>query len=205
MNKLAIIGASGHGKVVADIAEKVGYTDIVFVDDDETIKECAGLPVIGTTILMPQLSETYDFFVAIGNAKIRQRILKNIANFGNVATLVHPHASISRRVSIGTGSVIMAGAVINSDVTIGAGCIVNTSASIDHDCIIDDYAHVSVGAHIAGTVHLGARTWVGIGAAISNNINVCDDCMIGAGAAVIENIIVSGTYVGVPARKAKAS
>ena len=32
MPKLAILGASGHGKVVADIAELNGY-DVVFFDD----------------------------------------------------------------------------------------------------------------------------------------------------------------------------
>ncbi len=33
-NRLIIIGASGHGKVIADIAVKNGYEDIVFLDDD---------------------------------------------------------------------------------------------------------------------------------------------------------------------------
>ena len=86
MNRLIIIGASGHGKVVADIAEKNGYTDIALVDDNEAVTECAGLPVIGTTALLPSLAGTCDFIVAIGNAKIRQRSQESLT--GNIFT---PH------------------------------------------------------------------------------------------------------------------
>lgn len=197
MNRLIIIGASGHGKVIADIAVKLGYIDIVFLDDDESIKECSGYPVIGKT--NEAISMDGDKIIAIGNALIRERISRNI----NEVTLIHPNASISRRVKIGEGSVVMAGAVINSDTVIGKGCIINTGASVDHDCVIADFVHVSVGAHVAGTCHIGERTWIGAGATVSNNVNICNDCMIGAGAVVIKNIEIAGTYVGNAARKVK--
>lgn len=197
MNKLIIIGASGHGKVIADIAAKNGYTDIIFLDDDENIKECAGFPVVGKTKLMHQMDG--DKIVAIGNAEIRKRMMSEI----ECITLIHPEAVISRRVDIGKGSVVMAGAVINSDSKIGKGCIVNTGAGIDHDCSIGDYCHVSVGAHVAGTCKISEMSWIGAGATVSNNVNICSDCMIGAGAVVIKDIKESGTYIGVPAEKMK--
>lgn len=197
MKKLVIIGASGHGKVIADIANKNGYKDIVFLDDDEGIKECAGYPVIGK---VNQATEIVgDKIVAIGNSKTRERIQKSI----HTVTLIHPEATISRRVEIGIGTVVMAGAVINSDSVIGEGCIINTCASVDHDCIINSFSHISVGAHVAGTVKIGAGTWIGAGATVSNNVNICGDCMIGAGAVVIEDIGEPGTYVGVPAIRIK--
>lgn len=198
MNRLVIIGASGHGKVIADIAVKNGYENIVFLDDDETIKECAGFPVVGKTNKANTLNG--DKIVAIGNAKIRERIQKDLHN---VVTIVHPSAIISRRVVVGEGTVIMAGAVVNSDSVIGKGCIINTCASVDHDCKIGDYAHVSVGAHVAGTVDIGKGTWLGAGATVSNNINICNDCMIGAGAVVVNDINLSGVYVGIPAKEKK--
>ena len=197
MNKLIIIGASGHGKVIADIAVRNGYTEIVFLDDDSNISECAGYPVVGKTSKEKEMPG--DKIVAIGNAKIRERIQNEIQTI----TLIHPDATISRRVRIGNGSVIMAGAVINSDAVIGEGCIVNTGASVDHDCQIQSFSHISVGAHVAGTCEIGTRTWIGAGATVSNNVNICNDCMIGAGAVVIENIEESGTYVGVPAKRIK--
>ena len=198
MNRLVIIGASGHGKVIADIAVKCGYQDIVFLDDNEKVKECAGFPVIGKVSDAVTMND--DKIVAIGNAEIREIIQSKLSN---LVTLIHPNAVVSRRVEIGEGTVIMAGAVINSDVIIGKGCIINTGASVDHDCKIGDFVHVSVGAHVAGTASIGRNTWVGAGATVSNNVSICDHCMIGAGAVVVNDVVNSGTYVGVPVRKIK--
>ena len=196
MKKLVIIGASGHGKVIADIAVKSGYEEIVFLDDDNQIKECAGFPVVGKTSDANKIHG--DKIVAIGNANIRERIQNGL---NDVVTLIHPSAVISRRTEIGEGTVIMAGAVVNSDTVIGKGCIINTGATVDHDCRIDDYVHVSVGTHVAGTCEIGKRTWIGAGATVSNNITICGDSMIGAGAVVIKDIEKSGTYIGVPAKE----
>lgn len=198
MNKLIIIGASGHGKVIADIAVKNGYENIVFLDDDESVEICAGFPVVGKTSMASQMDG--DKVVAIGNAVIRKRISEQI----KTVTLIHPDAVISRRVEIGEGTVVMAGAVVNSDTKIGKGCIVNTCASVDHDCVIEDYCHISVGAHIAGTCVVGEKTWIGAGATVSNNVNICSNCLIGAGAVVIKTMKEPGTYVGVPAEKIKS-
>jgi len=198
LNRLVIIGASGHGKVIADIAVKCGYQDIVFLDDNEKVKECAGFPVIGKVSDAVTMND--DKIVAIGNAEIREIIQSKLSN---LVTLIHPNAVVSRRVEIGEGTVIMAGAVINSDVIIGKGCIINTGASVDHDCKIGDFVHVSVGAHVAGTASIGRNTWVGAGATVSNNVSICDHCMIGAGAVVVNDVVNSGTYVGVPVRKIK--
>lgn len=194
LKKLIIIGASGHGKVVADIAVKNGYEEIVFLDDNENVKECAGFPVIGRSCKAVDIEG--NKIVAIGNARVREQIQQNLKN---VVTLIHPDAVISRRVEIGEGSVVMAGTVINSDVVIGKGCIINTGASVDHDCKIGDFVHVSVGAHVAGTCEIGERTWIGAGAVVSNNISIYRDCMIGAGTVVIKNINKKGTYIGNPA------
>lgn len=200
MKRLVIIGASGHGKVVADIAVKNGYERIDFLDDDESVKECGGYPVIGKSADAAQYG--CDVFVAIGNKEIRRRMQDNLENIGvKIPALVHPAAVIADSASVGAGSVVMAGAVINPGSVIGRGCIVNTCASVDHDCIVCDYTHVSVGAHLCGTVEVGAGTWIGAGAVISNNISVCSECMIGAGAVVIKDIKEAGTYVGVPVRK----
>lgn len=110
MNKLVIVGTSGHGKVIADIAIRNEYTDIEFLDDDENIQECAGFPGIGNTSEATEMPG--DKIVAIGNAKIREKFQVEL---NDVVTLIHPDAAISRRVKIGNGSAVMAGAVINSD------------------------------------------------------------------------------------------
>lgn len=200
--KLTIIGASGHGKVVADAAKHCGYDEIEFLDDDETLSQCGRWPVVGKTSKAEEIDN--DLFIAIGNAETRKQILERYAD-KHVVTIIHPDAVVADGVSIGVGTVIMPGAVINPDAKIGKGCIINTSSSVDHDCLLEDYVHVSVGAHLSGTVHVGELTWIGAGATVSNNVNICGSCMIGAGAVVVKNITEPGTYVGVPAIKIKES
>ena len=196
--KLTIIGASGHGKVVADAATHCGYDEIVFLDDDVALSQCGRWPVVGITSKAVEMRD--DLFIAIGNAETRRMMLEKYAD-KHLVTIIHPDAVVAESVSIGVGTVVMPGAVINPDAKIGIGCIINTSSSVDHDCILEDYVHVSVGAHLSGTVHVGELTWIGAGATISNNVNICAGCVIGAGAVVVKDITEPGTYVGVPAIK----
>ncbi len=204
MRNLMIIGAGGHGRVIADIAQKLGvYKTIAFLDDG-TQTESMGLKVIGKTADAEKYIATHDIFVAIGNSKIRAKFIERLLEKGaSVPTLIHPNAVVGACVEIGVGTAVMAGAVINPCAKIGKGVIVNTCSSIDHDCVIGDYCHIAVGVRIAGTVHVGDNVFWGSGAVVKNNINVCNDCTIGAGAAVVKDITEKGTYVGVPAKKAK--
>lgn len=198
MRKLAIIGASGHGKVVADIARRNGYKEIVFLDDNDSIHECGGYPVIGKSSEAGTIDA--DVIIGIGNAGIRKQIQESISD-EKMVTLIHPDAVVAEDVVIGKGTVVMAGAVINPGVRIGKGCIINTCSSVDHDCIVDDFVHVAVGSHLCGTVNVGAGTWIGAGVTVNNNVFICPDCMIGAGAVIVNDIWECGTYVGVPARR----
>ena len=199
MNKLVIIGAGGHGKVVADNALKNGYTDICFVDDS-SMGECMEFPIVGTSADIPNLDDgKTDFIIGIGNNAVRKKIAK--ANAVNWITLIHPSAQIGVNVSVGKGTVVMAGAIINACATVGEHCIINTHSIIEHDNTIEDYVHISPNAALGGTVRVGENTHIGLGAAVINNIDICENCIIGAGATVVKNITESGTYVGVPVRK----
>ena len=201
MRDLVIIGAGGHGRVIADIAQKLDtYETISFLDDGDA-KQTMGLPIVGKASDVEKYVDTADIFVAIGNSKVRRDFIERLLAMGaNVPTLIHPSAIIGACVEIGVGTAIMAGAVINPCSTLGKGVILNTCSSIDHDCVIGDYCHIAVGVHIAGTVSLGNNVWLGAGATIKNNVNVCASCIIGAGAVVVKDITESGTYIGVPAK-----
>ena len=179
-----------------DTSEK----QIVFLDDATTSGFCSKYPIVGNSDCIENLDA--DFFVAIGNANVRKNISeKIILHNKNLATLVHPNATIGENVTIGEGTLIVAGAVVNPSTVIGKGCIINTCASVDHDNTIGDYVHIAVGAHVCGTVSIGNNTWIGAGATVSNNINICSDCFVGAGAVVVKDIADSGVYIGVPAKK----
>jgi len=200
MKKLLIIGAGGHGHVIADIAINMKkYSYIAFLDDRDTIK--TNIDIIGKVTEAYKYIENYELFVAIGDNHMRENIQCQLKAMGaDIPVLIHPSAIIANNVSIGMGTVIMAGVVINWGSIIGKSCIINTSASIDHDNVLEDYVHISPGVHLAGTVTIGKSAWVGIGAIISNNLNICSGCTIGAGAVVVNDIVEPGTYMGVPAK-----
>lgn len=201
-DKIVIIGASGHGRVIADIAKLNGYKEIIFLDDDTSKIKNGIYDVVGICKDFKTYKEDYDFIIAIGHNKIRERISNELNKLGiNQITLIHPTAVIDKTVVIEEGTTIMANVVLNADVKIGKGCIINTAATVDHDCKINDFVHISPGVKIAGAVDVGKRTWIGIGCSIINNLIICDDCIIGAGSTVIYDIKCSGTYVGSPVRR----
>lgn len=202
-DKIIILGANGHGRVVADIVMKMNrWNQIKFLDDDETIKSSMGIEVVGKVYDMYKFINDYDLFVAIGNNRIREKIQSQLEAAGaSIPVLIHPSAIIGEQVKFGIGTVVMAGVMINTCTTIGKGCIINTGAIIDHDSIIQDFVHISPGVCIAGTVEVGRGTWIGIGSTVINNITITSDCIVGAGAVVVKDIVEKGTYVGVPAIK----
>ncbi|MGG1340542.1 acetyltransferase [Bacillus toyonensis] len=201
--KLLIIGASGHGKVIADIAMKTNkWQSIAFLDDNQNAKYSMGIEIIDKSASISKYIDDYEFFVGIGNNAVRERIQRKLEDEGaSIPVLIHPSAIIGEQVYLSAGTAVMAGVVINCCTKIGKGCIINTASTIDHDNIIEDYVHISPGVHLAGTVKVGRGTWLGIGSIVSNNINITHSCKIGAGAVVIRDITESRTYVGVPVRR----
>lgn len=201
--KLLIIGASGHGKVVADIALKMNkWQSIAFLDDNKDIKTSIGLEVIGTSDDVFKHIDEYEIFVGIGNNTTRQRVHEMLETFGaSIPVLIHPNAVVGEQVEVGFGTVVMAGVVINCCTSIGKGCIINTGSTVDHDNCIEDYVHISPGVHLAGTVKVGNGSWLGIGSVVSNNITITNGCKVGAGSVVVKDITEPGVYVGVPVRR----
>jgi sugar O-acyltransferase (sialic acid O-acetyltransferase NeuD family) len=203
MKRLAILGASGHGKVVAEIAELSGWTEIVFFDDAwPTITQNGPWPVAGNSQDLESAASQFEgIIVAIGNNATRLTKSKEIRTKGlSLITLIHPKAIVSHYATIDDGSVVMAGAVINPFTKIGLAAIINTSATIDHDCMIQDGVHVSPGAHLAGAVSVGECTWIGIGASIKQYISIGKNTVIGAGSVIVKNIPDGQTVIGVPGK-----
>jgi len=202
LKRLAILGASGHGKVVADCAECAGWNEIVFFDDAWPKMERNGVwRVVGDTNTLLNDLNLYDgVIVAIGHNETRLKKQAELLDHGaTMVSIIHPNAQISQYSQLGIGSVVMAGVVINVDTKIGTACIINTSATIDHDCIIGDGVHISPGAHLAGGVIVGDFSWIGIGSSIRQLIKIGKKTVVGAGAVVINDIKDDCTVVGNPA------
>lgn len=199
---VVIIGASGHGKVIADIVLKSGDKVIGFLDDGiEKGKLIVGFEVLGKISDYKNYSDC-EFVIAIGDPHIREKItdILNVKWY----TAIHPTAVISSLdVEIGEGTVVMANAVINSCAKIGRHCIINTGAIVEHDNILSDYVHLSPNVALAGMVSVGKSTHIGTGACTKQVVNIVSNCIIGAGSVIVRDINESGTYIGVPARKIK--
>ncbi|MBQ7317006.1 MAG: acetyltransferase [Clostridia bacterium] len=199
--QLVIVGAGGHGSVIADIARLNGYRSILFLDD-ACAERADGYSVAGKVEDSPRFMADSDFILAIGNNATRERLQTWLSDQGaNLATLIHPHAVIGENVTLGKGTAIMAGAVVNPGAAVGDGVILNTCSSVDHDCRVGNFVHIAVGAHLCGTVTVGDGAFICAGATVINNISVCKGATVGAGAVVVKDITEKGTYVGVPARR----
>ena len=180
-NKVYLYGASGHAKVVMDIAKQAYIEVPCLIDDNQTIKEMAGLPVVHSADGLSPL------IVTIGNCQIRKKIVEKLGK-REYMTVIHPSAIKADSVKIGNGTVVMAGAILNPGVKVGNHCIVNSGSSVDHDCVIHDYVHVAPHSALCGEVEVGEGTWIGAGTTIIQCIKIGKNCFIGAGSVVVKDI-----------------
>ncbi|MDZ4159244.1 MAG: acetyltransferase [Anaerolineaceae bacterium] len=205
---IVIIGSSGHAKVVVDCIEREGkYRIEGLIDSSKPVGEMAiGYQILGTEENLPELVEKFGLwggFIAIGdNWKrflVAQRIKALLPTFEFIST-IHPSAQIARGVSIGCGTVLLAGAIVNSDSKIGDFCILNTKASLDHDSGMEDFASLAPGATTGGNVRIGAYSAVSIGASILHQRQIGQHTLIGAGAVVMDNLPDFCVAYGTPAK-----
>lgn len=189
-----LFGASGHGKVIAEIAEQNQLKIDAFIDNNRNLNK-----ILNYKVLHEIPNQLGKMTIAIGNNTIRKKIANEMVQFEFV-TLIHPKATTSTSASIKEGSVVMAGATINAETVIGKHCIINTNASIDHECIISDFVHISPNVALAGNVQVGEGTHIGIGACVIQGIKIGKWCTIGAGAIIINDIPDKVTVVGNPGK-----
>ena len=200
MTRLLIIGAGGHGKVVAEAAEAAGYAEIAFLDRDYPERTMNGRwPIVGANAAQGG----GVLFCAVGDNAGRARLFGEMA-LQDSPVIIHPSAILSPSAVLGAGTLAGAGSFVMTDARIGRGVILNTGCSVDHDCVVEDFVHISPGARLAGGVHVGTGTWVGIGAVVREGVRIGRNAMIGAGAAVVRDIADGARVAGVPARALEA-
>lgn len=202
---LLIWGASGHAAVVADVVRCEGRYDIAGCIDDlnpQKRRTLAG-EVLGASDLLADLRRqgVTHILVGIGDGAVRRRLAVRAVAMGfELATAVHPRATCAKGVTLGPGTVLMAGSVVNPGATLGSNVIINTCASVDHECQLGDGVHICPGTHLAGSVIVGEGTMIGIGSAVRDRVRIGKECIIGAGAAVVSDVPDHSLVVGVPGR-----
>lgn len=208
--RVAILGAGGHARVIADILRlqiEAGAA-IEFAGFIGRTENRQSVQLLGTDTDLPGLyagSALTHLVIGIGTLRggpsIRTSLEAQIAEIGiPFHTARHPSAIIADSVTIGAGTVIMAGTVVNPGVRLGNHAIVNTRSSIDHDCEVGDHVHIAPGATLSGDVVVGARSLIGVGASCRQGIIIGENVTIGAGAAIVCDIPARSTVVGVPGK-----
>jgi len=192
-----LYGASGHGKVIAEIAISSNIEIKGFIDKDNTKKKCLGFSVFNE---IP--NNQCELIVSIGNNKTRKEVVGKLSE-EQFTKLIHSKATISPSAELKAGTVVMAGATINAETEIGKHCIINTNSSIDHNCIIEDFVHISPNVALAGNVKVGEGTHIGIGACVIQGIKIGKWATIGAGSVIIKDVPDYAVVVGNPAKVIK--
>lgn len=203
MTSLLIVGAGGHGLVVADAAERSGrWREIFFLDDHPDKHHCGTWEVVGTLSALAGFPpDRFQVAVAIGHNATRCRVLQGlVAGDYRTPPIIHPAAVVSDSATVGEGSVVFAGAILNALAVIGVGCILNTACTVDHECVIQRGVHISPGAHLAGGVTVGELSWIGMGVSIIQGRLLGRDVVVGAGSVVLHDLPDGSRVVGVPAR-----
>lgn len=193
---IAILGAGGHGKVIAEIALLNNFETIKFFDDDYLNIKDYPYEVKGNIEFFQKINSNYKYwFVAIGNNEIRKKIILDLKYIDkNLTKLFHPKSVISSYSEIGNGVCVMANAAINPGAKIKRGSIINTSASIDHDCTIGEFVHIGPNTALSGNVSVGQHTLVGTGTSVHPGIKIGKNVKIGVGSNVFKDLIDNSIF-----------
>jgi sugar O-acyltransferase (sialic acid O-acetyltransferase NeuD family) len=208
---LVIVGAGGHGRVCAEIAETTGiYSRICFSDSRFAKGSVSGRWTVEfhDDDLSSLSSNEYVFVIGVGQTGLgamRSQIYEAIAlSRLPAATIVCPDAHVAQDAVVGRGTLIGRMTIVNPGVAIGDNVIVNSKALVEHDVRVGSHVHISTGVILNGECVVGDRSMIGSGAILLQGIRVTDDVVVGAGAVVTRDIKEPGTYVGIPARRAYA-
>lgn len=207
--KIVVLGDAGHAKSVIDILLEDEMNDIAGCvgasrNPGECLEGLESVKVLGTDSILPELfqSGVEYAFVAVGDNRVRRKLFNKILELGfTPISAISKKAIISEYATIGEGTCVMPGAVINVNAKIGKGCIINTNSSIDHDCMIGDFVHIAPGVAVSGYTSIEEGTFIGTNSSVIDKIHIGRWTQVGAGAAVVNDLPSNILAYGVPAKE----
>jgi len=205
--KTVIVGAQGSGKdvlwTIMDINKISNAFDVIgFLDDDKKLhgKKINGYPILGGINWLSN-KKKIGCVVAIGDSKIRERVVKKLKNFNvSFPSIIHPSVIMSEFVTVGKGTIIHAGAIIPPDSEIGNFVFINLRSKIGHDCKIKDFVSIMAGVNVNGDTIIEKGAYIASGVTVRDNIKIGKWSVIGIGSAIGNNVKPYSLYLGNPSR-----
>ena len=208
MKNLIIIGASGFGREVAWLVERINKSNptwnlLGFVDDNSSIVGSIinGYEVLGTTEDIKNYLNC-SFVCAIGASKVRKSIINRLGDI-NYATIIDPSVEMSDIVEIGEGSIECAKSIITTNIKIGKHNIINLCCTIGHDAVLEDFVTLYPSVNVSGNTYYGECVELGTGSQIIQGKTIGKGTIVGAGSVVVKDLPEECTAVGAPAKPIK--
>lgn len=201
MEKLVLIGAGGYAKSVIDSIDPYNYEISGFIDEYTDKTEHLGYPILASGIEALNNSESYVYFIAIGNNSKRKIWFDKLTSLNlRMINVVDRSAIVSPAATLGNACFIGKFAVVNSKAVIGDNCIINTRALVEHGCNVSDHVNLSTNSVINGDVQIGEGSFIGSCSVTIGQLSIGKWSTVGAGAVVVKNVGDGVTVAGVPAK-----
>ena len=200
---MILIGAGGHAHACIDVIEQHDEFKIAGLvgipEEVDTLH--LGYPVISSDDSLLNLAKKHQYaMITVGQIQspdTRIRLYQNAANLGfELPVVISPRAHVSRHATIGAGTIVMHGAIVNAGARVGCNCIVNTRAVLEHDALVEDHCHISSGAIVNGHAKIGTGSFIGSGSVVKEGVTVGQRCVVGMGLAVRHNQVEFSRFVG---------
>lgn len=200
---LILIGAGGHAHACIDVIEQHGGYQIAGLVGmpKEMHTQHLGYAVIATDNDLPKLAKTYQHaFITVGQIQTpdhRIRLYQQATELGfRLPVIIATTAHVSPYATIGAGTIVMHGTIVNAGARVGYNCIINTRALLEHDTTVEDHCHISTGTILNGDVRIGAGSFIGSGSIIKEGVTLGKRCVVGMGLSVRSNQPDQARFIG---------
>lgn len=202
---VVIVGLGAQAKYAAEIFRLAGREAVLYAAEPEAQAETfADMAVRGG---VQALLSDYaglgrpEVLVCCADAGRKEALVRSLAGAAPAfATAIHPLAAVATNASVGPGTIVNAGAVIQPLARVGSFAMIHAQTVLEHDVVVDDFANIAPGAVLAGHVRVGRGASVFAGATVIPSVSIGAGAVVAAGAVVTTDVPDNGRVAGVPAR-----
>lgn len=201
--KLLIAGCEGHASTCRALIDPESFMFIGYILENgaEAKPDIEGKVFYDSQI--PELvKDGYVFHCGIGHIKssqARRKVMTAInSSNGMLINLISSASLVLTRIKDDQGLTICANAYVGPNSSLGFGTIINTGAIIEHGVSVESYCHISTGAILNGDVRVGSGSFVGSGVVVKEGIKIGNDAIIQAGCFVRKDVKSGEVLLNVP-------